>query len=178
MNSFFDSSFLLKQLYTIFNLFTVFLYKNYNFFIFNFDFLINDVYAFAKWVYGVKTIYKYNFIFKSNLKNFRNYKWKRKLNLFIKKKRVKITFLLDIYNNSFFVDFLKNSKVITIGLIPQNQTFLKLDFWCISNTNTYLVKYLFFSYIYSIYNTILSIKMFSFFLKYSAYFQKCLSKLS
>lgn len=173
----FNIKFLMKQLITLFNLFISFLQKNYNFFIFNFDFLINDVYSFSKWMYGVKNVLKYGFIFRCDLKKFRNFKWKKRFINLTKKKKVKLTFLLDICNNDFFVDFLKNSKLITVGLIPQNISFLKLDFWLITNSNSYLVKYLFFSYIYSIYNFILLQRMLKFFIMYNEKLQKSFNKL-
>lgn len=173
----FNFSFLLKQITSLFNLFIMFLSKNYNFFIFNFDFLMNDIYAFSKWIYGVKDTVKYDFIFKTDLKKFRNFKWKKRFNVLVKKKKVKCAFLLDIINNEFFVDFLKNSKIITIGLIPQNMSFLKLDFWFVTNNNSYMIKYLFFSYIYSIYNISLLQKLNKFFIYYNRNFHKALSKL-
>lgn len=174
----FNSKFLLKQLTAIFNLVTTFLYQNYNFFVFNSDFLINDIYSFSKWVYGVKTVLKYNFIFNYELKKFRNFRWKKKFLVLVKKKKIKLAFLLDMYNNLFLLDFLKNSKLITIGLVPQNQSFSKLDFWCISNTNSYIIKYLYFSYLYSIYNIILLKKSMIFFKQYGNYFNKYLYLLS
>jgi len=167
----------MKQLVILFNLFITFLQKNYNFFIFNFDFLINDVYSFSKWMYGVKNVLKYSFIFKCDLKKFRNFKWKKRFITLTKKKKVKLTFLLDICNNEFFVDFLKNSKLVTVGLIPQNISFFKLDFWLITNSNSYLIKYLFFSYIYSIYNFILLQRMLKFFITYNQKLQKSFSIL-
>lgn len=173
--SIFNSNFLLKQITILFNLFISFLQKNYNFFIFNFDFLINDIYAFSKWIYGVKNITKYSFIFKTNLKKFRNFKGKKKFNLLVKKKRVKIAFLLDITNNEFFVDFLKNSKIITVGLVSQNISFSKLDFWLLTNSNSYLIKYLFFSYLYSLYNIFLIQKVNNLFFYYNRNFLKLLS---
>jgi hypothetical protein len=173
----FDFNFLVKQITSLFNLFITFLNRNYNFFIFNFDFLINDIYAFSKWIYGVKNIVKYDFIFKTDLKKFRNFKWKKRFNLLVKKKKVKFAFLLDVSNNEFFVDFLKNSKIITVGLISQNISFLKLDFWLVTNNNSYFIKYLFFSYIYSIYNIILSQKLNKFFFYYNQNFHRALSKL-
>ena len=174
----FNFNFLLKQITSFSHLFNIFLEKNYNFFIFNFDFLINDVYSFSKWIYGVKNVLKYNFIFKTDLKKFRNFKWKKRFNLLVKKKKVKFAFLLDITNNEFFVDFLKNSKIITIGLISQNISFLKLDFWLITNNNSYLIKYLFFSYIYSIYNINLLQKFNKFFMYYNQNFHKALVTLN
>jgi len=170
----FNINFFLKQVTVLMNLFITFLSKNYNFFVFNFDFLINDVYSFSKWVYGVKNAVKYDFIFKTDLKKFRNFKWKKRFNMLIKKKKVKIAFLLDTTNNEFFIDFLKNSKIITVGLVPQNISFFKLDFWLITNTNSYIIKYLFFSYIYSIYNIVLLQKFNRFYLYYNKSFTKVL----
>jgi hypothetical protein len=173
----FNFNFLLKQITTLLNLFITFLYKNYNFFIFNFDFLVNDIYAFSKWIYGIKNVLKYDFIFKTDLKKFRNFKWKKRFNLLVKKKKIKFAFLLDVTNNEFFIDFLKNSKIITVGLISQNISFLKLDFWLITNNNSYIIKYLFFSCIYAIYNISLLQKFNKFFTYYNHNFQKALSKL-
>lgn len=170
----FNFKFLLKQVTTLFNLFNSFLNKNYNFFIFNFDFLMNDVYSFSKWIYGTKNVIKYDFIFKADLKKFRNFKWKKRFINLVKKKKVKITFLLDITNNEFFIDFLKNSKILTVGLVPYNISFLKLDFWFITNNNSYLVKYIFFSYIYSLYNIFLLQKITKFFLYYNRNFKQLL----
>lgn len=158
----------------MFNLFTNILLKNYSFFIFNFDFLINDLYAFSKYIFGVKNVLKYQFIFNYDLKKFRNFKWKARFNFFVKKKKVKLVFLLDIYNGFFFVDYLKTMKIITVGLIPQNMSPLKLDFWFLTNSNNYLFKHLFFSYIYSVYNIILTIKLLRFFNTYNKNLQKYL----
>jgi len=174
---FLNFSFLLNQLTILLNLFSNLLLKNYLFFIFNFDFLINDIYSFSKYIFSVKDVLKYKFIFDYDVKKFRNFKWKSRFNFFVKRKKVKIAFLLDVYNDFFFIDYLKTLKIVTVGLIPLNVTHVKLDFWFITNINSYLVKYLFFSYIYSIYNIILSQKMFRFFYVYNKNTQKYLNSI-
>lgn len=175
--AFLNFNFLLKELYIVFNLFSNLLAKNYSFFIFNFDFLINDIHSFSKYIFGVKNVLKYSFVFKYDLKKFRNFKWKAKFNFFVKKKKVKLVFLLDIYNGFFFVDYLKTLKIITVGLIPQNMSPTKLDFWFITNSHQYLIKYLFFSYVYSVYNACLSDKMFKFFQVYHKNLHKYITTL-
>lgn len=171
-------NFLLTQLKVVSSLFNSLLLKNYSFFVFNFDFLVKDFYSFSKMIFGVKNVLKYQFIFTYDLKKFRNFKWKSRFNLFVKKKRVKIVFLLDIYNSYFFVDYLKTLKIITVGLIPQTQSPSSLDFWLICNKRDYIVKYIFFSFIYSLYNLFLNKKVFEFFKLYNRQFCKLLPYFS
>ena len=163
----FNYTHLKKHLYGIFNLLLLYLNKNYSFFMFNFDFLNSDIYSFSKYIYGVKNVLKYQFIFSYDLKKFRSHKWRSRIRFFIKKKRVRLVFLLDVYNGSFFVDFFKKLKLTTVGLVPQSINPSKFDFWLIADSTSYLIKYAFFSYIHSIYNLFLLRRSYYFFKKYN-----------
>jgi hypothetical protein len=54
-------------------------------------------------------------------------------------------------NQNFVVDFFKKLHLIIIGVIKLNQSFLKFDYFLITNYDENLLKFLFFSFIYNLY---------------------------
>ena len=163
-------SFLLKNITNQLNLINYFLTKKLKIFYFNENFFLNEITKFNKFVLNLFDLNRYNFLLFSMLKLFRKNIFKLKIRFFFKKKRIKIVCFLDF---KFFnlIDFFKNLKIFIIGLVHINYNILKFDFFIPVIKYLNLVKFFFFSLIFSFYTQYRSSKVISFYKKYNPNFE-------